>query len=474
MALRSGLGLWAYRSPTTAAYPLVARDYSEQVESLEFTTVAPGGFGDLAAAVALPEARIPRPELALFSRVVLRDGPFTCFAGEWADPALTLEPDGLALSALGGGVALRDDPDDSTYTNQTAQQIVAAEFNKRSSFLALDSDVSQVFPANPATQPSPVYDGRNLEEILHDLCFSLGDYTWCVWDHPVHRDPAGFPTWQAYAHPRDTAAVGYVALGEDVLDWRVTPSQQRAYNVVQVLYVDATNGPASITVKDGRLGVGDGQNLAPFRRRKLRRNLGASPLTAAQATTIAQAWLGAYQNVTHKMEVTLRAVPELAVRGGATYGQQALPASATAGLNLFWITETRYRETAHGDVTLSLQCDHYADHQGKLLGQLAIAREAALRSRGAYRHVASPGAVETGACGLSMSNQTAGATVGVVVNFKQVLAQAPTSVTLTATSSSNVTSVGFANLSVYGFTLNVVVNAAGNVSWLGTYQTVGN
>jgi hypothetical protein len=88
--------------------------------------------------------------------------------------------------------------------------------------------------------------------------------------------------------------------------------------------------------------------------------------------------------------------------------------------------------------------------------------------------VASPGAVETGACGLSMSNQSAGATVSVVVNFKQVLAQAPSSITLTATSQSNVTSVGYANLSVYGFTLNVVVNAAGNVSWLGTYQTVGN
>jgi hypothetical protein len=27
---------------------------------------------------------------------------------------------------------------------------------------------------------------------------------------------------------------------------------------------------------------------------------------------------------------------------------------------------------------------------------------------------------------------------------------------------------------VYGFTLNVVVNAAGTVSWIGTYQTVGN
>jgi hypothetical protein len=494
MALRSGLALWAYTAPTTPAYPLVAQDYSEQVEGLEFTTVAPGGFGDLAAVVRLPDVRLPRPELALFSRVCLRDGPFTCFGGEWADPALTLGS-GVALSALGGGVALRDDPDDSSYTAQTAQQIVAAEFSKRSTYLALDSDQSQVFPANPATTLSPVYDGRNLEEILHDLCFSLGDYTWAVWDHPVHRDPAGYPTWQVVAHPRDTGTVGYVALGEDVLDWRVTPSQQRAYNVVQVNYVDATNGPASVTVKDTRLGVGDTQNLAPFRRRKLRRSLGASPLTSGQATTIANAWLAAYQSVTHKVEVTLRAVrdargvpiplhqvradanlfvPELAVRGGATYGQQALPKGATAGLNLFWIAETRYRETAKGDVTLALQLDSYADHQGKLIGQLAIAREAALRARGAYRNVASPGAVESGACGLTMSNQSAGATVAVVVNFKQVLSQAPSSISLSPASQTNVTSFTYANLSVYGFTLQVVVNAAGNVSWIGTYQTVGN
>jgi hypothetical protein len=494
MALRSGLALWAYTAPTTSAYPLVSHDYSEDIEGLEFSTVAPGGFGDLAAIVRLPDARLPRPELALFSRVCLKDGPFTCFGGEWTDPALTLEG-GIALSALGGGVALRDDPDDSSYSAQTAQQIVAAEFSKRSAFLALDSDQGQVFPTNPATALSPVYDGRNLEEVLHDLCFSLGDYTWAVWDHAVHRDAAGYPTWQLSAHARDTGTVGYVALGEDVVEWRVTPSQQRAYNVVQILYVDVTNGPASVTVKDTRLGAGDIQNLAPFRRRKLRRNLGASPLTSAQATAIANAWLGAYENVTNKVEVTLRAVrdargvplplhqvradanlyvPELAVRGGSTYGVQALPKNASAGINLFWITETRYRETAKGDVTLALQLDSYADHQGKLMGQLAIAREAALRSRGAYRQVAPLGAVESGACGLSMSNQSAGSTVGAVINFKQVLAQAPASIILTATAQSNVSGVSATNLTVYGFTLSVVVTAAGSVSWIGTYQTVGN
>ncbi len=167
-------------------------------------------------------------------------------------------------------------------------------------------------------------------------------------------------------------------------------------------------------------------------------------------------------------------VPELAVRGGATYGQQALATGPTAGVNLFWIAETRYRETASGDVTLSLQLDSYPDHQGKLIGQLALAREAALRSRGAYRNVASAGAVEVGACGLVLQQQTAGSTVSVVINFKQVLAQAPTSITLTATSQSNVSGVAASLLSVYGFTLSITVAANGAVSWMGTYQTVGN
>src|SRR5262249_19252765 len=45
--LRSNLSLWAYTAPT-AAYPLVLSDYGERIEALEFSTVAPGSFGDLA------------------------------------------------------------------------------------------------------------------------------------------------------------------------------------------------------------------------------------------------------------------------------------------------------------------------------------------------------------------------------------------------------------------------------------------
>ncbi|MFI5274437.1 MAG: hypothetical protein ACHQ4H_15500, partial [Ktedonobacterales bacterium] len=338
--LRSALSLWAYTSPTTAAYPLLVREYGEQIEALEVTSVAPGGFGDLACVLKLPDARLPRPELALFSRVCLRDGLFTVFGGEWSDPAQVLDGgvgEYVLLSALGGGTALRDDPDDAAYnTATTAQAIIAAEFAKRATSLPLDQDQSAVLPAAPVSGFTPVYDGYNLEEILHDLMGALGDYVWTVYDHPRHTDAAGFPTWQLAAHPRDTNTTHYTASGADLAAWRVMPSAQRAYNVIEVAYVDPIAGPGVVTVADPRL-AGDGsQGSAPFRRRKLRRNLDHLPLTGAQAATIASAWLATYRNPTNKVEVELRAVrdasgnplplhqvradrnlfiPELAVRG---------------------------------------------------------------------------------------------------------------------------------------------------------------
>jgi hypothetical protein len=59
-----------------------------------------------------------------------------------------------------------------------------------------------------------------------------------VYDHPHNLDAAGYPTWQLRAHPRDTSTTGYMTLGDDILAWRVMPSSQRAYNVVEVAFVD--------------------------------------------------------------------------------------------------------------------------------------------------------------------------------------------------------------------------------------------
>ena len=492
--LRDTLALWAYTAPT-APYPLVAAEYGARVEALEFTTVAPGGFGDLACIVKLPDARLPRPELGLFARVALRDGLFTCFSGEWSDPTLTLDGargEYVMLSALGGGVALRDDPDDAAYnTATTAQDIIAAEFARRASYLALDSDLSAVLPDSPSNTFTPVYDGYTLEEILHDLMGALGDYIWTVYEHPTHSDAAGFPTWQLRAHQRDTTTTSYLALSADILGWRVAPSAQRAYNVVQVAYVDPVAGPGSVTVSDARLGAGGAQGDAPFRRRKLRRNLGHLPLTATQATAIANAWLATYRDPTNKIEMTLRAVrdasgnpiplshvradanlyvPELAVRG------QRLASGPQPGVNQFYIVETSYRESATGDVRLTLQLDNYADRGEALLARLRISDEARQRRRGVYRPVQSPGAQQVGYVSMRAPSASAGQRFGVGVSFVPVLSATPTGLTFSAVSSGNIGSgptVTAGTMTRYGCEVTVTAAGAGAIVWTGTYTTVG-
>ncbi len=492
--LRSALSLWAYPIPATAE-PTIVGEYGEQIEALEFTTVAPGGFGDLACVLKLPNARLPRPELALFARVCLRDGSFTAFSGEWSDPALALDGaagEYVALSALGGGVALRDDPDDASYNSATtAQAIIAAEFAKRAAYLPIDQDMSGVLPNAPTNTFTPVYDGYNLEEILHDLMGALGDYVWTVYDHPTHVDTAGFPTWRLLAHQRDITTTVYMAHSEDILSWRVMPSAQRAYNVVQVAYVDPVAGPGALTVSDPRLNGDGSQGNAPFRRRKLRRNLGRLPLTATQATAIANAWLATYSNPTNKVEVELAAVrdangvpiplshvradgnlfvPELAVRG------QQLAQQPTPGVNQFWIAETRYQETATGDARLTLQLDNYADRAVALLARLQIADEARQRQRGVYRAVQSPGAQQVGYCSIRSPSVAGGQTVGVGVCFVPTLSKTPTGLTFTTIASTNVGSgptVTSGSLTPYGCEVTVTASTTGAVVWTGKYTTVG-
>lgn len=492
--LHSGLALWAY-TPPSAAYSLLTGEYGEQIEALEFSTVAPGGFGDLACVLKLPDARLPRPELALFSRVCLRGGPFTAFGGEWSDPALVLDATAgeyLLLAALGGGAALRDDPDDAAYaTATTAQGIVASEFARRAAYLALDPDQSAVLPDAPASTFTPVYDGYNLEEILHDLTAALGDYCWVVYDHPRHVDTAGFPTWQLRVHPRDVTTISYMALGEDILSWRVMPSAQRAYNVVEVAYVDPLAGPGIVTVSDPRLDASGAQGSAPFRRRKLRRDLGKLPLTGAQAAAIASAWLATYSNPSNKVEVELRAVrdasgvlipphqvradgnlfvPELAVRG------QRLTGAPVPGVNQFYICETSYRETAAGDVRLTLQLDNYADRAEALVARLQLADEARQRRRGVYRIVQSPGAQQVGYCSLRAPQVGVGQVVGVGLSFVPLLSATPTGLSFSAISSANVASgpsVTPGTLTPYGCEVTVTAAGAGAVLWTGTYTTVG-
>jgi hypothetical protein len=494
MPTRQSLALYAY-TPPSSQYPLIVSELGEQVEELEFTTVAPGGFGDLTCGLWLADARIPRPELAIFSRAVLRDGPFTVFEGEWADAALILDsPRGeyLWLTALGAGACLRDDPDDAAYTTPTtAQAIIASELARRAAYLPLDPDTSAILPNAPSATFTPVYDGANLEEILHDLMGALGDYTWTVYDHPSHTDAAGYPTWRLQAHQRDLAMTSYLALGEDIANWRVTPSAERAYNVAQVAYVDPASGPGVVTVSDPRLNADGSQGTAPFRRRKLRRALGNLPVTAAQATTIAQAWLTTYSQPTNKVEMVLRAVrdangapiplshvradanlytPELAARG------QTLASGPQPGVNQFYIVETRYHETADGDITLTLQLDNYADRVEGALARLRLTDDALRRRRGVYRLTQSPGAQLQGFASIRAPSASAGQTAGATVSFVPALSHTPTSLTFTQISATNVGSgpvVIAGSMTPWGCEITVTAAATGAVAWSGTWITVG-
>lgn len=488
------LALYAY-TPPSARYPLIVSALGGQVEELEYTTVAPGGFGELVCGLRLAEPRIPRPELDLFGRVVLRDGLFTAFQGEWADPALVMDGargDYLWLTALGAGACLRDDPDDAAYpTPATAQAIIGAEIARRAAYLPLDQDLAAVLPGAPTATFTPVYDGANLEEILHDLMGALGDYTWTVYDHPTHTDAAGFPTWRLNAHPRDLATTGYVARAEDIASWRVTPSSERAYNVAEVAYVDPNAGPGVVTVSDPRLNSDGSQGAAPFRRRKLRRALTGMPITAAQATTIAQTWLAAYSQPTNKVEMVLRGVrdasgaplpltharadanlftPELAPRG------QTLTSGPQPGVNQFYIVETRYHEAADGDITLTLQLDNEADRVEGLLARLRLSDDALRRRRGVYRVTQSPGARQMGFVAIRAPSASGGQTVGASVSFVPTLAKAPTSLTFSQISGANIgagPSVTPGTLTPWGCEVTVTAAASGPVSWTGTWTATG-
>lgn len=84
---------------------------------------------------------------------------------------------------------------------------------------------------------------------------------------------------------------------------------------------------------------------------------------------------------------------------------------------------------------------------------------------------------ETGYCGGSWSNPTAGQNGGVGVNFKTTLTNTPTGITLTpdASGSQNIASTHVSNLATSGFNLFLIFSASGTQSfWHGTYTTQGN
>nr|MBA3826846.1 hypothetical protein [Ktedonobacterales bacterium] len=308
------------------------------------------------------------------------DGRDCVYCGEITEAALTLDATGecVDLAAQGGSNALADDPLDSAYSSQTAAAIVAAEFTRRSAYLAVDADQSAVFPNVPAATFSPFFDGRTLEDILHELCDLLGDYAWGVWNHPTHRDAMGIPTWQLAVHPRDTSTVSWRAQLADVASWQIAPAATRAYNGVTLHYLDATNGPGAVTVTDSRLNGDLSQGSAPFRFRRFRRDMSSRMLTTAQATALANQYLASFKNVSNIIQVRLTAVrtgqgtpiplarvradtniaiPELLTRAAGF----AVPPAMLPGTNIFYIRQATYDEQSSKIPMLTLLLDQVAD-----------------------------------------------------------------------------------------------------------------
>ena len=468
-------------------------NYADCIESLTFSTIAPGGFGHLTCSLKLPQARLAIAELQPFANVALMDGTFAAFLGRWDEPAITLsetEGDLIQLSAQGGATNLKDDPQDYGYTAQTAQAVISNQISTRSAYIALDTDTSKILPNNPSSVYTLSYSGKTFEDILNDLGAKIGDYQWLVWDHPFHRTQNGFPTWQLQMHVRDTSTVAYqgILLGET--SYSIRPSIEYTYNAVTITYKDSTTGlPSTITVQDSRLNSDKSQGTAPFPFRRLRKDLGTL-LSSTEAAAVANGLLAQYQNGGYKIEVVLKRalnatgaeiplwqvradsnifLPELSPLG------QTLPFSTIVNTNVFYITETSYRETSGQAPTLTVHCNTFYDTAAFQITRLQYRAELLSRSQqsqGVIQAVGSPEigtvAAAWGSAAITTDTYEAG------VNFKATMANIPSSITLTSTSTSNAGTPTTVNITNTGFSFRVQPAANGVGYWRGTYKTNGN
>lgn len=362
---------------------------------------------------------------------------------------------------------------------------------QRAAYLTIDPDLSAV--SLPGALFSPVFDGRTFEDVLHELCDLLGDYVWGVWDHPVHRDVLGFPTWQLQAHARDTATVGYIAMLADIVGWRVAPSSARAFNGVTIRYNDPANGPGAVSVQDARLAASKAQGNAPFRFRRFRRDMGGRPLTAAQATALANQYLASFQNITNTITLQLAAVhnaqghaiPLWQVRADRTIAvPELLPRAANlpatpgyqAGTNLFSIRQAIYEQTAGAEPRLTLQLDQIADFAAADMTRLRYEEQLRQRARRQPPPTQPAGLPLKGHWSIRWGTSSlAGDVWGSSVQFAAVLSQPPTSLTFTTLSALNVASgPTAASLTNWGAHVSVTSAANGGGYWIGTYTTVGN
>ncbi len=488
------LALYPYlKGATTPVY-----DHYGLVEDLQFSTIAPGGFGDLKVHLKVPESRIQQPEYQMFANVALMEGPYAAFLGRWDEPAFLLDQnDGSVweLTAMGPSTSLQDDPEDWSYTSQTALQIITDQMTHgspiyRNNTIQLDPDQTQILTTIGTW--TEAFNGQTFEEVLSTMIPLQGDYTWGVWDHPVNRDAAGFPTWQLFVHARaPNATPSYTGLLVGEYQHEIRPSIEWSYNACRLDYSDYTTLlPASVTVQDSRLTATRGQGTAPFPWRLLKKDASSTSMTSTQATTIANALVGLYQNGGFKVTVELNEVydgnmtpiplwrvradsviylPELSITGAT------LPSTYAGNVNTFYITETQYEEQKSTTPKLTITCNTFNDRNDFWIARLQYLTDHPKRHRGKKGIVQRTGAPEKGTCGTSWgANALSTDVFEQGVNFKTSMGAIPTSITLTATATSNAGTPSSTNISQTGFTLQVSPAAGGKGYYRASYTTVGN
>ena len=515
MALRSGLSVVCYTAPYSTGGGAVARRYTDELEQLRFTTVNPGGYGELQVWMSALDLRTLHPEFALFSRIILMDQLLPVWLGEITTPAWGMQRGGkeyIRLDCLGLGNSLRDDPYQQSFTNQTVQQMAQTIINGRNVVngtihtAVVDPDTSALFPDNPAGTYSPAYDA-SIEEQLAALCLLAGtattSYTWWTRSHPgynpaisAHADPAGYPMLQVVAQKVDKATTTYqasIAAFGEVESFETAYDGTRAYNYISTRYNNGTVGLGKSDAVDLRLtAVTLDQGTAPFRFRKLQRDYSATQtINAGTAANISAALRAQYKDPTTKTQMRLKACRDatglpvelywlnafntnIAVPEAAQRGTTALPTTYTGGVTQFYILSTTYQETSSGEAYLDLTCDNFTDRAQDVVNRLQLAAETLLRSQAVAAAYQKQGASETGQCGVSFNASGAGVAGGASQTYPQQTALPPTSITLSQLQNNNATGAAASQITAVGFHLKVNSVAAGPVDYVAAYTTVGN
>jgi hypothetical protein len=499
MPMRSGLAAYLFVGPPVYGSPIV-QEVGSMLDNLTLSTISPGGFGTLTALLRVRSAKVQRPQFGMFARIAVMDGLTPVWLGELLNPAYGIsQSDGeyIKLSALGLGNGLRDNPNSWTFTSQTAQQIAQFMLTQHTSTTKaltgiLSTDATQLFPDNPVNPITQVYMGRTMEEVLADAALLVGDYNWGVEADPIQKDFAGFPLGRVFARARALASVDYMAklTANDIYTAEFTPTADRAYNQIEVDYNNGTTGVGVAKATDTRLNADLSQGLAPWRFRKYLRDLsGTGTVNGTIAQSVANTQLGLFQNPTYTGTATLRGirdsngarmplwqaqagrnlyVPEMAIQGAQ------LPTAPTQNVNLFWITQATYREDSTGNQQMDLNLGYLPDSADVQVARLQMAADALNRGSQVASVVQALGAPMRGQYAIGFSGGIAGQNTGSAVEFPALAYQAPTSLTLTSTSSSNLGAVGVTDLTAVGAYLFATISANGAGFSRGTYKTNGN